>query len=139
MVQPRVSQPSEPQSRPTAVESMSSRGGDRPESDVRRFAARPPLEAIIWVMQQINPRNLSHVETAGIYHLHVPDAGAELRVRLKSPRCRLGCAIAVEQEVARADEGSACQRCGTDGLTQRSASVAAPKSAPGESRWEGAD
>ena len=69
----------------------------------------------------------SHAWSARIYHPHVPDAGAELRVRLKSPRCRLGCTTAVEQEVARADDESACQSCRTDGPAQQSAAVAAPK------------
>ena len=39
MVQPLLWQPLEPQSRPTAVESMSSRAGDKHECDVRMLLA----------------------------------------------------------------------------------------------------
>ena len=39
MVQPLLWQPLEPQSRPTAVESMSSRAGDMHECDVRMLFA----------------------------------------------------------------------------------------------------
>ena len=39
MVQPLLWQPLEPQSRPTAVESMSSRAGDKHECDVRRLSS----------------------------------------------------------------------------------------------------
>ena len=41
MVQPLLWQPLEPQSRPTAVESMSSRTDDKHECDVRRLSGAP--------------------------------------------------------------------------------------------------
>ena len=47
MVQPLLWQPPAPQSRPTPVESMSSRAGDRPECDVRRFSDGCQLELFI--------------------------------------------------------------------------------------------
>ena len=78
-------------------------------------------------MQQINLRTQWDVGSAEIAFDHVPYALIELRGCLRLSGCRLGCATAVEHEVARADEGSAYQRCRTDGLVQRSASVAAPK------------
>ena len=47
MVQPLLWQPLEPQYRPTAVESMSSRAGDMHECDVRRLAADCQLEPLM--------------------------------------------------------------------------------------------
>ena len=47
MVQPLLWKPLEAQSRPTAVESMSSRAGDMHECDVRRFSDGCQLELFI--------------------------------------------------------------------------------------------
>ena len=54
MVQPLLWQPLEPQSRPTAVESMSSRAGDMHECDVRRFVAHSQLTVSTQITGQIN-------------------------------------------------------------------------------------
>ena len=49
-VQPLLWKPLEPQSRPTAVESMSSRAGDMHECDVRRLAADCQLELLMLML-----------------------------------------------------------------------------------------
>ena len=127
MVQPLLWQPLEPQSRPTAVESMSSRAGDMHECDVRmlfastgtrHFNAIPQLFA--WHTPHLSlsvPGNHRSVSKA----MPGPSRSEQRLHRL------VDSATAVEKEVARADDGSACPGCRTHGQARRHAALAVAK------------
>ena len=127
MVQPLLWQPLEPQSRPTAVESMSSRAGDMHECDVRMLFASTGtrhFNAIPQLFAWHTP------------HLSLSVPGKQQRVSnvmqgpssvCKLSRCLVDSATAVEKEVARADDGSACPGCRTHGQPRRHAALAVAK------------
>ena len=84
MVQPLLWQPLEPQYRPTAVETMSSHGGDMHNCDVRRDAGTLPGRCEHGTHATYQTRHSHwHVWSAEFVLWHVPDAHSQLEVCLR--------------------------------------------------------
>ena len=108
MVQPLLWQPLEPQSRPTAVESMSSRAGDKHECDVRMLFASTGTRHFNATVQLLDTRTPHTCLSASINHLSVSKAMPGPSRSEQRLHRLVDSATAVEKEVARADDGSAC-------------------------------